>query len=209
MKKTSVDLFCGCGGMAEGLLKYGFDIVFDNDISDFASTTYIERHKQLGLINGRDYVFYKGDIHDINGDFIKKSVLSLKKNKDLSDLKIDAVFGGPPCQGFSMAGKRDENDPRNMLFKEYLRVVSEISPDYVVMENVVGFLSTKLEGYIGRDGERYNGKDSLAPNILLKEFSKIGYKTLEPRVLDASDFGVPQTRKRVIFYAYKDGAKKP
>lgn len=209
MKKTAIDLFCGCGGMAEGLLKSGFDIVFANDISDFASKTYIERHKQLGLINGKDYVFYKGDIHDINGGFIKKSILSLEKNKDLKDLKINAVFGGPPCQGFSMAGKRDENDPRNMLFKEYLRVVSEISPDYVVMENVVGFLSTKLEGYVGRDGEKYSGKDSLAPNILLKEFSKIGYRTLKPKVLDASDFGVPQTRKRVIFYAYKNGVKKP
>lgn len=209
MKMTAVDLFCGCGGMAEGLLKSGFDIVFANDISEFASRTYIERHKQLGLIDGRDYVFYKGDIHNVTGSFIKQSVLSLDKNKGLKDIKIDAVFGGPPCQGFSMAGKRDKNDPRNMLFKEYLRVVGEISPDYVIMENVVGFLSTKLEGYIGSDGETYNGEASLAPSILLKEFAKIGYKTLKPKVLDASDFGVPQFRKRIIFYAYKDGVKKP
>ena len=206
---TAVDLFCGCGGMAEGLLRSGFDIVFANDISEFASQTYIERHKQLGLIDGRDYVFYKGDIHNVTGSFIKQSILSLNKNKGLKEIKIDAVFGGPPCQGFSMAGKRDKNDPRNMLFKEYLRVVGEISPDYVIMENVVGFLSTKLEGYIGSDGETYNGEASLAPNILLKEFAKIGYKTLKPKVLDASDFGVPQFRKRIIFYAYKDGVRKP
>lgn len=209
MKMTAVDLFCGCGGMAEGLLKSGFDIVFANDISEFASKTYVERHKQLGLIDGQDYVFYKGDIHNVTGSFIKQSILSLAKNKGLKDIKIDAVFGGPPCQGFSMAGKRDKNDPRNMLFKEYLRVVGEISPDYVIMENVVGFLSTKLEGYIGSDGETYNGEASLAPNILLKEFAKIGYKTLKPKVLDASDFGVPQFRKRIIFYAYKDGVRKP
>lgn len=209
MKMTAVDLFCGCGGMAEGLLKSGFDIVFANDISEFASKTYIERHKQLGLIDGRDYVFYKGDIHNVTGGFIKRSILSLNKNKGLKEIKIDAVFGGPPCQGFSMAGKRDKNDPRNMLFKEYLRVVGEISPDYVIMENVVGFLSTKLEGYIGSDGETYNGEASLAPSILLKEFAKIGYKTLKPKVLDASDFGVPQFRKRIIFYAYKDGVRKP
>lgn len=205
----AIDLFCGCGGMAEGLMKSGFDIVFANDISEFASETYIQRHKQLGLINGKDYVFYKGDIHNVTGSFIKESVLSLEKNKNEHDLKIDAVFGGPPCQGFSMAGKRDKDDPRNLLFKEYLRVVSEISPDYVVMENVVGFLSTKLDGYIGSDGEEYKGESSLAPNILLKEFSKIGYKTLKPKVLDASDYGVPQYRKRVIFYAYKKGVKKP
>ena len=209
MKMTAVDLFCGCGGMAEGLLKCGFDIVFANDISEFASKTYIERHKQLGLIDGRDYIFYKGDIHNVTGSFIKQSILSLNKNKGLNEIKIDAVFGGPPCQGFSMAGKRDKNDPRNMLFKEYLRVVGEISPDYVIMENVVGFLSTKLEGYIGSDGETYKGESSLAPNILLKEFGKIGYKTLKPKVLDASDFGVPQFRKRIIFYAYKDGVRKP
>lgn len=209
MRMTAVDLFCGCGGMAEGLLKSGFDIVFANDISEFASRTYIERHKQLGLINGQDYIFYKGDIHNVTGSLIKESVLSLKKNRGLKELKINAVFGGPPCQGFSMAGKRDKNDPRNMLFKEYLRVVGEIAPDYVVMENVVGFLSTKLDGYIGSDGEKYEGEKSLAPNILLKEFSKIGYKTLKPRILDASDFGVPQFRKRVIFYAFKEGVKKP
>ena len=205
----AIDLFCGCGGMAEGLMKSGFDIVFANDISEFASETYIQRHKQLGLIDGKDYVFYKGDIHNVTGSFIKESVLSLEKNKDERDLKIDAVFGGPPCQGFSMAGKRDKDDPRNLLFKEYLRVVGEIAPDYVVMENVVGFLSTKLDGYIGSDGEEYKGESSLAPNILLKEFSKIGYKTLKPKVLDASDYGVPQYRKRVIFYAYKKGVKKP
>ena len=209
MNMKAIDLFCGCGGMAEGLIKSGFDIVFANDISEFASDTYIQRHRQLGLIDGKDYCFYKGDIHNVTGDFIKKSVLSLEKNANKSDFKIDAVFGGPPCQGFSMAGKRDKNDPRNMLFKEYLRVVSEISPEYVVMENVVGFLSTKLDDYVGCDGEIYKGEESLAPNILIKEFSKIGYKTLKPRVLDASDFGVPQYRKRVIFYAYKIGAKKP
>ena len=209
MKLNAVDLFCGCGGMAEGLLRSGFDIVFANDISEFASKTYIERHKQLGLINGVDYVFYKGDIHNLTGDFIRDSIMSLTKNQELKKIKIDAVFGGPPCQGFSMAGKRDKNDPRNMLFKEYLRVVGEISPDYVVMENVVGFLSTKLDGYIGSDGEEYFGEASLAPNILLNEFKKIGYKTLRPKILDASDFGVPQFRKRVIFYAYKKGVKKP
>ena len=73
-------------------------------------------------------------------------ITNLKIFKNTTPPKIDAVFGGPPCQGFSRAGKRNENDPRNQLFKEYIRVVGEICPKYVVMENVVGFLDTKFNG---------------------------------------------------------------
>lgn len=204
MEFTAIDLFCGCGGMSEGLLKAGFNIVFANDISDFASQTYIKRHEQLGFAEGKDYVFFKGDIHDLNGKYIKESLEKIGK-----DTKIDAVFGGPPCQGFSMAGRRDKNDPRNMLFKEYIRVISEVSPDYVIMENVVGFLSTKLEDYVGADGEKYDTNNCLAPHILINEFKKIGYSTLKPKILNAGDYGVPQMRKRVIFYAYKQHVRKP
>lgn len=208
--KTAIDLFCGCGGMAEGLMKAGFHIVFANDISQFASETYINRHTQLGLIEGKDYSFYQGDIHNVTGQFINDRIKKLNCFKDNKICKIDAIFGGPPCQGFSMAGKRDKNDPRNLLFKEYLRVVSEIKPDYVIMENVVGFLSTELSGFVSYDGEKYElGNDSMAPNILINEFKKIGYKTLKPRVLNASDFGVPQNRRRVVFLAYRNGVKKP
>ena len=207
--KTAIDLFCGCGGMADGLMKAGFDILFANDISEYASLTYKNRHKQLGFIEGKDYIFYQGDIKNITGDFIREQISSLENYRNKNEIKIDAVFGGPPCQGFSMAGKRKNDDPRNLLFKEYLRVVSEILPDYVVMENVVGFLSTKLEGFIASDGQQYFGEESLAPNILLNEFKKIGYCTLKPRVLNSADFGIPQNRKRIIFFAYRKGVKKP
>ncbi len=207
--KTAIDLFCGCGGMAEGLLKAGFDIVFANDISEFASETYNKRHSQLGLIEGKDYAFYKGDIHNVTGQYIYERIKKLDKYRKSKNIKIDAIFGGPPCQGFSMAGKRDKNDPRNYLFKEYLRVVSEVKPDYVVMENVVGFLSTKLTGFVSCDGQQYAGEDSLAPNILINELKKIGFRTLEPKVLNAADYGVPQNRKRVVFLAYRKGVKAP
>lgn len=207
---TAIDLFCGCGGMSEGLMKAGFHIVFANDISEFASETYIKRHAQLGLKEGKDYSFYQGDIHNVTGSFIIDKIKNLNCYKKEKNIKIDAIFGGPPCQGFSMAGKRNKNDPRNLLFREYLRVVSEIKPNYVIMENVVGFLSTELDGFISNDGEKYSsGKESLAPNILLKEFKKIGYRTLKPRVLNSSDYGVPQNRKRIVFFAYKVGSKKP
>ena len=207
--KTAIDLFCGCGGMAEGLMKAGFHIVFANDISQFASETYINRHTQLGLIEGKDYSFYQGDIHNVDGQLINKRIKTLDCFKNKKKIKIDAIFGGPPCQGFSMAGKRDKNDPRNYLFKEYLRVVSDIKPDYVVMENVVGFLSTKLSGFVSYDGQRYCDDEALAPNILINELKKIGFKTLEPRILNAADYGVPQNRRRVVFLAYKNSVNKP
>lgn len=204
----AVDLFCGCGGMAEGILKAGFQILFANDISKYASLTYRNRHTQLGLIDGVDYCFYEGDIKDINGSFIFDSIKKLSKFEN-EDVKINVVFGGPPCQGFSLAGRRKHDDPRNFLFKEYIRVVGDLKPDYVVMENVPGFLSTKLLDYVASDGEKYPESKCLAPDILRNEFRKIGYKILEPKIFDTSKYGVPQTRKRVIFLAYSKNAKKP
>lgn len=205
----AVDLFCGCGGMAEGILKAGFKILFANDISKYASLTYRNRHTQLGLIDGVDYCFYEGDIKDINGKFIFDSIRTLPKFVNEDKLKINVVFGGPPCQGFSLAGRRKHDDPRNFLFKEYIRVVGDLKPDYVVMENVPGFLSTKLLDYVASDGEKYSKEECLAPHILEKEFKKIGYKILKPKIFDTSKYGVPQTRKRVIFLAYSKNAKKP
>ena len=94
------------------------------------------------------------------------------------------------------------------MFREYLRIVNEIKPKYVVMENVEGFLDTKLHEYIGVKGKLYDD-DMVLPDILLEEFNQIGYLTLKPRVLDASDYGVPQRRKRVIFIAYAEGQTAP
>lgn len=207
----AIDLFCGAGGMSEGLIQAGFDIVFSNDINDDVQKTYMNRHQQLGLVQGYNTYFHKGDIKEINGDFILNKIANLQIFNDGNlepPAEIDAIFGGPPCQGFSRAGKRDSDDPRNMLFREYLRVVNEINPRYVVMENVEGFNDTKFYGFEGVTGEVYED-GSLAPDILRNEFQLIGYHTLEPRVLDASDFGVPQRRKRAIFIAYRDGEIAP
>lgn len=206
-----VDLFCGAGGMSEGLIQAGFHILFSNDINTDVEKTYINRHKQLGLLQEYNTYFQRGDIKEITGSIIWERIKELKIFKEgLFSLpqEIDAVFGGPPCQGFSRAGKRDPNDPRNLLFKEYLRVVKEINPKYVVMENVVGFMDTKFEGFEGITGHKY--KDSnLAPEILRNEFQLIGYSTLEPQILDASNYGVPQKRNRAIFIAYRDGETAP
>ena len=207
----AIDLFCGAGGMSEGIIQAGFDILFSNDINEQVQLTYTNRHHQLGLIQGYNTFFYKGDIRDISGKLINSCISNLKIFKDgIKELPkdIDVIFGGPPCQGFSRAGKRDACDPRNFLFKEYVRVIGEVKPKYVVMENVEGFVDTMLDGY-----EDLNGKTHLencyAPVILKHELTNIGYNVLEPKVLDASDFGVPQRRNRVIFMAYRNDCAAP
>ena len=209
-KPIAVDLFCGAGGMSEGILQAGFDIAFSSDINKQVEITYRKRHEQLGLIQGRDTFYYRADIKDLTGDFILKTIKDLPKFKDIPDLKVDAIFGGPPCQGFSRNGERKgKDDPRNFLFREYVRVIKELKPDYVVMENVEGFTDTKLEGFVGLTGIEYFGKDSLAPNLLKSELCLAGYDVVEPRLLMASDYGVPQNRRRAIFIAYKHGLHSP
>jgi DNA (cytosine-5)-methyltransferase 1 len=206
----AIDLFCGAGGMSEGITQAGFHILFSSDISQDVELTYTNRHCQIGLIQGYNTYFCRDDIRNLTGNRIMNLIMELdifKYKKGSSFLDIDAVFGGPPCQGFSRAGKRDKNDPRNMLFKEYLRVINEIKPKYVVMENVEGFLDTSFDKFIGINGNLYI--DTLVPDILTKELTHIGYEALEPKVLNASEFGVPQKRKRVIFLAARKGQPLP
>lgn len=217
-KPLAIDLFCGAGGMSEGILQAGFHIVFSNDKSPEASLTYKNRHEQLGLINGYNTFFLTEDISKLTGDFILNSISSLEYFKNNFDRKIDVIFGGPPCQGFSRAGKREKNDSRNFLFREYLRIVSEIKPNYVVMENVLGLLDTKLNNFVSYDFEKYTD-NTLVTDILEKEFKKIGYNIkkynsedkidFKKLILNASDFGVPQKRERIIIIAYKKDMTEP
>lgn len=207
----AIDLFCGAGGMSEGIIQAGFDILFSSDINEDAEKTYVNRHAQLGLIQNYNTYFHRADIRELNGDIIWQCIRNLKifktQEKRLPET-IDVVFGGPPCQGFSRAGRRRADDPRNLLFREYLRVINEIHPRYVVMENVEGFNDTKFYDFQGVTGKKYVD-GSLAPDILLKEFQLIGYNVLTPKVLDASDYGVPQKRRRAIFIAYLNNENAP
>lgn len=189
--------------MSEGILQAGFHIVFSSDINEDVKKTYTNRHEQLGLIQGINTHFERADIRELTEDVVKDAVRNLQMFEGQDFPEIDAVFGGPPCQGFSRAGRRDKNDPRNQLFKEYVRLIRDIKPKYVVMENVEGFRDTMLDNFIGVNGDLYPD-NSLVPDILRKEFDRIGYITLEPKLLDASDYGVPQRRKRVIFIAYRN-----
>ncbi|MED4286465.1 DNA cytosine methyltransferase [Priestia megaterium] len=209
-KPIAIDLFCGAGGMSEGMLQAGFHIVFSSDINKDVQKTYMNRHEQLGLIQGYNTYFKRSDIKNLNKAKINRYIQKLKIFERKKIPEIDAIFGGPPCQGFSRAGRRDKGDPRNALFKEYIRIVDELKPKYVVMENVEGFLDTKLDEFKGHSGKRY-GNNTLVSEILKEEFSKlkVKYNTIGPKVIDASNFGVPQRRKRVIFIAYRHDQKPP
>lgn len=144
-KYKVLDLFSGAGGMSEGFLQAGFHIPCATDYSKEAAETYINRHKQLGL----DINYYCGDIRELTRN-------KRKVKEFIGEHEIDVIVGGPPCQGFSMSGKRLVDDIRNTLFLEYLKMVKLIKPKYFVIENVAGLLSYKFEKIVGLDGEVHN-----------------------------------------------------
>lgn len=204
----AVDLFCGAGGCSEGLIQAGFHILFSSDISDMVEKTYVHRHEQLGLIQGKNTWFERADIRNLTGERIHECIASLEIFKDKEVPEIDLMIGGPSCQGFSRAGRRDKSDPRNMLFGEYVRVINQIKPKYIVLENVEGFVDMQFLGYKGITGIEY-ADGSVTPEILRSELNEIGYDTLEPRILNAADYGVPQRRNRIIFIGYRKGLEAP
>lgn len=169
---NTIDLFSGAGGMGLGFKECGFNIIAANDIFKEAAMTYRHNHP--------DTPFVEGSITDPD---IKEEIISIAKEKS-----VDVIMGGPPCQGFSLAGKRLSDDPRNFLYKEFVELVSELSPKIFVMENVPGILSSN------------NGKTF---ESIKNEFSSLGYN-VEAKQLLASDYGVPQKRKRVFIVGLKD-----
>lgn len=204
----AIDLFCGAGGCSEGLIQAGFHILFSSDISEMVEVTYKNRHAQLGLIQGKNTWFERSDIRNLTGDRIHECIKSLEMFEGKAIPEIDLMIGGPSCQGFSRAGRRDKSDPRNMLFGEYVRVINEIKPKYIVLENVEGFVDMQFMGYKGITGIEYPD-GSVTPDILQSELNEIGYDSLKPRILNAADYGVPQRRNRIIFIGYRKGLAVP
>lgn len=168
---TSIDLFCGAGGMTSGLAKSGIKSLLGLDFNRSACITF-------KVNNPESKVLWE----DITKSDVKDSIVQLGKTS-----QVDLVCGGPPCQGFSHAGKRFIDDPRNQLFKDYIEVVSKINPKVVIMENVHGML-TMDNGRVYKE--------------VLDLFNNMGYE-VEGRLLLASEYGVPQKRKRLIFIAVR------
>lgn len=162
----SIDLFCGAGGMTAGFKAAGIQSLLSNDIEESACITLKINNPEINVLCGD---ITKAETKDA----IERAAL---------DGGADIICGGPPCQGFSMAGFRAENDPRNQLFREFVDVVKRVNPKVIVFENVEGLLS-----YQG--GKTYREVHAL--------FTELGYNT-EGRTLMASDYAIPQKRKRVI-----------
>lgn len=163
-----IDLFCGCGGFSKGFEQAGFHVCLGIDIWQDAITTYKENFPHAATI--------VGDISSLTGD-------DLLKSAGLSADEVDVIIGGPPCQGFSLSGKRMLDDPRNILYKSFVRMVETIQPKAFVMENVPGLV--KL----------FNGQ---VKEQVIEDFTAIGYD-VQMQQLTACDYGVPQARKRVFF----------
>lgn len=173
-KLTFVDLFSGAGGISKGFELAGLQGVCGMDWFEAAGKTYRKNFH---------HPFVEGDIKQPK---IKKEFYE-KIKKQLGNKKVNIVAGGFPCQGFSMAGNRIIDDPRNSLYKEMLNIVIKLQPDYVVCENVVG-LRSMLGGKV--------------EEMIIEDFKKAGYD-INVTVLRAADYYVPQKRDRVIFIGNK------
>jgi DNA (cytosine-5)-methyltransferase 1 len=165
-KLNAIDLFCGAGGLSYGFESAGFNILLGIDNDKMALTTFEHNHKNSKSICG--------DIRKITYSDIKKKI---------GTSAIDVIIGGPPCQGFSLSGPRNFDDPRNSLYLSYIRLVEEIKPKVFVIENVPGLV--RLFG-------------GIVKNNIIDRFTKMGYK-VQYKILHSEDYGVPQKRRRVVF----------
>ena len=175
---TFVDLFCGAGGLSKGLEMAGLEGICGLDWFDEAGQTY-ERNFNHPFVNG-----------DIKQDATKQTFYDTVLQK-LNGRHLDLVAGGFPCQGFSMAGNRIVDDPRNSLYLELIEIVNKLRPDFVLCENVKGLRSMM--------GGRVEQK-------IIADFKSIGYH-VNVTVLCAADYHTPQKRERVIFIGNRLGLK--
>ena len=181
MKKPKViDIFSGCGGMSWGLHKAGFNVICGIDNWKPAIDTFQFNHPKAKT--------YLGDIREYDPQVIRKEL-------GLEVGELDCIVGGPPCQGFSKnvpSSYRFLDDPRNQLYKDYIRFVEEFKPKCVVIENVA---------------EIYNAFGGVVREQIISKLNALGYK-VEVKVLFAPDYGVPQRRSRCFFIGCRTG-KQP
>ena len=175
---TCLDLFCGCGGLSRGFMAAGFECVLGVDFDDAALKTFKANHGKAEAM--KLDLFNHANI-DVITDFLKT-----KK------VKLDVLIGGPPCQGFSIAGPRDRNDKRNFLYEAMVKLTDRAKPRAVLLENVPGLISVN---------------DGIGAKRIIEDFAEIGYE-MQPKLLYAPEYGVPQIRKRVFFVGMREGESK-
>jgi DNA (cytosine-5)-methyltransferase 1 len=213
-KLNYIDLFAGAGGLSEGFIKQNFHPIAHVEMNKQACETIKTRVAYHYLKSKNiEHIYHQYLKEEISREFfleqIPKTILEsvinseisdktiqdifFKINQQLKNRKVDVIIGGPPCQAYSIVGRaRDpknmEDDPRNHLYKQYVKFLKEYSPKMFVFENVPGMLSAKNGEYFEK---------------IKKAISKAGYK-FDYKVLNAKDFGVLQDRKRVILIGWRD-----
>lgn len=177
---TAIDLFSGVGGMSLGFEQAGFKTLAAFDFEQRNVDAYAANFPETKAVCA---------------DLGKTTANDLRRKARLGRRRVDIVYGGPPCQGFSVGGQRDLEDKRNKLVYDFARLVRQFSPTYFVMENVQGLLSQ-------------HSRPTL--DSFVRRIRRSGYDIVTPiQTLNASDFGVPQRRKRCIVLGHKKGAVAP
>ncbi len=191
-KNHYIDLFSGCGGLALGLHNAGWNGLFAVEKSKDAFSTL--KHNLIDNNSNFDWpTWLAKQNHDINNiiDEHEENLISLRG-------KISLVAGGPPCQGFSMAGRRKEKDDRNKLIDSYIKFVELVQPKVLFFENVKGFTIGFKKG--NKRGQAYS-------SYVVKALRDLGYN-VEGKIVDFSEYGVPQKRQRYILVGTKNGKAK-
>lgn len=179
-RPIGIDLFSGVGGLSLGFEQAGFDVM--------AAVEYDPIHAAAHAFNFPECAVLARSVVGLSG-------IEIRRAAGLGDRKVDVVFGGPPCQGFSLIGQRQLADPRNSLVLEFVRIVRELDASYFVFENVKGLTVGKHRAFLDE---------------LISTFRDIGYNVRLPwRVLNAASYGTPQDRERLILLGAKKGLKLP
>lgn len=179
MRPIGIDLFAGAGGLSLGFEQAGFDVVAAVEIDPV--------HCAAHEFNFPDCAVLCRDIAKLSGEEIRAAA-------GIANREVDVVFGGAPCQGFSMIGQRVLDDPRNALVRHFVRIVRELEPKYVVFENVKGLTLGKHRQFLDE---------------LVQELSRDYDVVLPYRVLNAADYGVPQDRRRLFLIGARKGLELP
>jgi len=179
-RPVGIDLFAGAGGLSLGFEQAGFDIAAAVEIDPIHCATHEYNFPKSTIVCA--------SVVDVTGE-------EVRRRANLGDVDIDVVFGGAPCQGFSMIGKRALDDPRNQLVFHYVRLIAELQPKYFVFENVKGLTLGKHAKFLSE---------------LITALGNVGYDVQSPyQVLNAADYGVPQDRKRLFVIGARRGLSVP
>lgn len=180
MRPIGIDLFAGAGGLTLGFEQAGFDVVAAVEIDPV--------HCAVHKFNFPDTAIVPHSVEGLTGDAIRRAA-------GIGDRPVDCVFGGAPCQGFSLIGQRVLDDPRNKLVREFVRIVAELGARTFVFENVKGLTV---------------GKHRKMLDELVAEFGALGYQVRKPwKVLNAGNYGSPQNRERLILVGSRAGEPLP